>query len=184
MKRLLCDCSFVTVFEDENGNPLDVGRKQRTLSTSLRRALYARDRHCTFPGCHRNRHLDGHHLEHWIHGGESKPENLTLLCTYHHRLHHEGGFSITKEADGTLRFITADGRTIPRAGYRLEDFVDNGVGGDDENPSAEGFCTIAVQHASADYSRPTVSDEVREPAMIYRVRQRHARTAWRQNASG
>jgi hypothetical protein len=24
---LLCDCSFVTVFEDANGKPLDVGRK-------------------------------------------------------------------------------------------------------------------------------------------------------------
>jgi len=35
VKRLLCDCSFVTVFEDENGKPLDVGRKQRTLSTAL-----------------------------------------------------------------------------------------------------------------------------------------------------
>ena len=39
VNRLLCDCRFVTVFEDESGNPLDVGRKQRTISTSLRRAL-------------------------------------------------------------------------------------------------------------------------------------------------
>ena len=45
-----------------------------------------------------------------------------------------------KEANGTLRFITADGRTIPRCGYRLDDFVDDGVGGDDENPSAEHYC--------------------------------------------
>ena len=27
VKRLLCDCSLVTVVEDSNGNPLDVGRK-------------------------------------------------------------------------------------------------------------------------------------------------------------
>src|SRR5688572_14390126 len=91
VKRLLCDCSFVTVFEDANGSPLDVGRKQRTVSTPLRRALYARDRGCTFPGCHRKRHLAGHHLEHWINGGETKPENMALLCTYHHRMLHEGG---------------------------------------------------------------------------------------------
>jgi hypothetical protein len=140
VKRLLCDCSFVTVFEDANGHPLDVGRKQRTISTSLRRALYARDRGCTFPGCHRKRHLDGHHLEHWINGGESKPENMTLLCRYHHRLHHEGGFSIVKEADDTLRFITADGRTIPRHGYRHEDFVDDGIGDAGDEPSAEHYC--------------------------------------------
>ena len=164
VKRLLCDCSFVTVFEDENGKPLDVGRKQRTIPTSLRRALYARDRHCTFPGCHRKRHLDGHHLKHWINGGETNLDELTLLCPYHHRLHHEGGFSIVKEADGTLRFITADGRTIPRCGYRHEDFVDDGIGSeDDQNTSAEGFCTTAAQR---DFER----SEVREPAAVYRLR--------------
>jgi hypothetical protein len=169
VKRLLCDCSFVTVFEDENGKPLDVGRKQRTLPTSLRRALYARDRHCTFPGCRRNRHLDAHHTKHWIDGGETNLDELLLLCTYHHRLHHEGGFGLVKEADGTLRFITADGRTIPRCGYRLEDFVDDSIGGeDDQNTSAEGFCTTAVQR---DFER----DEVREMRAVYRVKRAEPR---------
>jgi hypothetical protein len=160
VKRLLCDCSFATVFEDENGQPLDVGRKQRVVSTPLRRALYARDRGCTFPGCHRKRYLDGHHLQHWIDGGETVPDNMTLLCTYHHRLLHEGAFSIAKDADETLRFITADGRTIPRCGYRREDFVDDDVGEADGGPSAEGFCTTVVQSERA---------EVREPAAIYRL---------------
>jgi hypothetical protein len=105
VKRLHCDCSLVTVAEGENGKPLDVGRKQRTVSTALRRALYARDRGCTFPGCHRKRYLDGHHLKHWINGGETNPDNMTLTCTHHHRLLHEGAFSIVKEADDTLRFV-------------------------------------------------------------------------------
>jgi hypothetical protein len=52
------------------------------------------------------------------------PENLTLLCTWHHRLLHEGGFSIRKRDDGTLDFLRPDGRTIPRSGYRHEDMVD------------------------------------------------------------
>ena len=160
---MLCDCSYVTVFEDDNGNPLDVGRKQRTLSTALRRALLARDRCCTFPGCHRKRYLDGHHLEHWIDGGETTPANLTLLCPYHHRLLHEGAFLIVKEADRSLRFVTADGRTIPRHGYRREDFVDDDVGDADKNPSAEGLFTTAGQR---DFERC----EVREPAAVYRLR--------------
>jgi len=144
VKRLLCDCSFATVFEDENGQPLDVGRKQRVVSTPLRRALYARDRGCTFPGCHRKRYLDGHHLEHWINGGETTSDNLTLLCTYHHRLLHEGAFSIVKETDETLRFVMADGRTIPRCGYRREDFVDDDVDAHVDT-SAEGFRTTTGQ---------------------------------------
>jgi len=143
VRRLLCDCSVVLVAEDESGNSLDVGRKQRTLSTPLRRALHARDRGCTFPGCHRTRYLDGHHLKHWVHGGETTTDNLTLLCTYHHRMLHEGGFSVVKNADDTLRFITADGRTIPRGGYQLEDFVDDD-GDVEKNPSREGFCTTPV----------------------------------------
>jgi hypothetical protein len=161
IKRLLCDCSVVTVAEDAEGNPLDVGRKQRTVSTPLRRALYARDRGCTFPGCHRARHLAGHHLKHWLHGGETKPDNMTLLCTYHHRLLHEGGFGLVKEADGALRFVTADGRTIPRQGYRLEDFVDDDVGDNPNNgPSREG---LYAAKALRDFERA----EVREPRAVY-----------------
>ena len=146
VRRLLCDGSVVVVAEDERGNPLDVGRKRRTVSTALKRALYARDRRCTFPGCHRHLYLDAHHLEHWVNGGETSPDNLTLLCDYHHRLLHEGGFKIERELDGRLRFFRPDGRTIPRCGYRVEDFVDDDVAiGGDENPSREGFRTVMVQ---------------------------------------
>ena len=169
VKRLLCDCSLVTAVEDPNGNPLDVGRKQRTVSTPLKRALYARDRGCTFPSCHRKRYLDGHHLRHWVDGGETNPDNMTLLCTHHHRLLHEGGFRIVRDEGGTLRFVTDDGRSIPRNGYRLEDFVDDGIDGGAENPPRGGFCTTPVQ-------RPWERAEVRETAAVYRLG-RSARTA-------
>ena len=51
-----------------------------------------------------------------------------MQCDYHHRLLHEGALGIVKEEDRALRFVTADGRTIARNGYRLEDFVDDGIG--------------------------------------------------------
>jgi hypothetical protein len=160
VRRLSCDGSLVSVLEDARGQPLDVGRKQRTVSTALRRALFARDRGCTFPGCERRHYLDAHHLHHWAEGGETSADNLTLLCTYHHRLLHEGGFTIEREGDESLRFLRADGRTIPRGGYRLEDFVDDGVEDDvDEKSLREGFRTNTVQPAS----------EVRETAAIYRA---------------
>jgi hypothetical protein len=163
VKRLLCDCSLVTVAEDATGKPLDVGRKHRTVSTPLRRALYARDRGCTFPGCHRQRYLDGHHLKHWLDGGATSADNMTLLCTHHHGMLHTGAFSIVKEGGDSLRFVTADGRTIPRNGYRLEDFVDDGIDDVAENPPRGGFCTAAVQHEREHH-------EVRETAAIYRIR--------------
>ena len=73
VKRLTCDGSVVTVVEDERGTPLDVGRKQRTVSTPLKRALYSRDRGCSFPGCERKRYLDAHHLKHWAERRRHEP---------------------------------------------------------------------------------------------------------------
>jgi hypothetical protein len=118
----------------------------------LKRAVFARDRGCTFPGCERKRYLDAHHLEHWAHGGETRLENLTLLCTHHHRLLHEGGFAVERAEDGSLTFMCADGRVIPRFGYRTEDFTDDG---------AHSYaCSTPV---------PKPSAEVREPRSLYRV---------------
>jgi hypothetical protein len=49
-RRLGCDASVVAVVEDEDGEPLNVGRKTRTIPPSIRRALFARDKHgCRFP---------------------------------------------------------------------------------------------------------------------------------------
>ena len=86
VKRLACDASLVVVTEDERGTPLSVGRKHRAVSTSLRRALWSRDRGCTFPGCHRTRFVDAHHVQHWVDGGETSVDNLVLLCSYHHQV--------------------------------------------------------------------------------------------------
>ena len=90
---------------------------------------------------------------------------MTLQCDYHHKLLHEGAFSIVKEEDGTLRFVTADGRTIPRTGYRLKDFVDDDIGGvdaGDADASRDGSYTTPVQ---SNCERA----EVREMRAVYRL---------------
>jgi hypothetical protein len=125
VKRLTCDGSLITIVEDESGTPLDVGRKRRTVTTALRRALWARDRHCTFPGCHNRCYVDAHHIEHWANGGETSLDNLTLLCSHHHTLLHEGGFKICRDQGGSIYFQRPDGRVIPRFGYRLDDMCDD-----------------------------------------------------------
>jgi hypothetical protein len=35
-------------------------------------------------------------VQHWAHGGETKLENLVLLCRRHHRSMHEGGYSVAQ----------------------------------------------------------------------------------------
>jgi hypothetical protein len=99
----------VRIVEDENGQPLDVGRRTRTIPPAIRRALASRDRGCRFPGCTHRRYVDGHHIEHWAAGGATKLANLVLLCRFHHRLVHEGGVAIDVLDDGALRFRRRDG---------------------------------------------------------------------------
>ena len=48
-QRLACDAARVEMLHGPDGQVLDVGRKSRTISPALRRALAVRDRQCRFP---------------------------------------------------------------------------------------------------------------------------------------
>jgi hypothetical protein len=146
VRRLGCDGQLLALVEDDRGRPLALGRKRRVVSPALRNALLARDGGCTFPGCHRSHYVDAHHLKHWANGGRTEPENLTLLCSWHHLLLHEGGFSIRRNGEGSLEFRRADGRTIPRSGYRRDDMEDMCM-----EPSTEGSCTGLVREPAGEY---------------------------------
>jgi hypothetical protein len=111
-RRLACDASVVKLIENDDGEPLNLGRKTRTISAPLRRALSARDKGCRFPGCSNARYIDAHHIVHWANGGETKPGNLVSLCRFHHRTVHEGGFRIEALDDGALRFLNPDGDPV------------------------------------------------------------------------
>jgi len=111
LRRLACDSSVTRVTVDADDSPLDVGRKLRTVSPAMRKALVARDGGCRFPGCTNHRWVDAHHIEHWVDGGQTRRDNLVLLCTAHHRLVHEGGFRLVGSAD-ELRFERPDGTAI------------------------------------------------------------------------
>jgi len=110
--RLACDSGRVVMNHGSDGRLLDVGRKTRVIHPALRRALQHRDGSCRFPGCDQQR-CDAHHVEHWAEGGETKLDNLVLLCRFHHRLLHEGGVRVELGADGSTRFCTSKGKPIP-----------------------------------------------------------------------
>jgi hypothetical protein len=111
-RRLGCDASIVTIVEDGDGEPLDVGRRTRSIPPALRRALNARDRGCRFPGCTHTRYVDGHHIHHWADGGETKLANLVSLCRFHHRQVHEGGLVVEHLDDGAWRFLKPSGEAF------------------------------------------------------------------------
>ena len=78
----------------------------------MRRALRARDKGCRFPGCSNTQFIDGHHIQHWADGGETRMDNLVQLCRRHHRLVHEGGFGCERNADGRLVFMDEQGNSL------------------------------------------------------------------------
>ena len=110
-RRLGCDASVVAIAE-RDGSPVGVGRRTRSIPPSVRRALVARDRRCQFPGCERHRFVDAHHIVHWAQGGATELDNLVLLCRHHHRLVHEGGYSMSRAPEGCLVFRRPDGAEV------------------------------------------------------------------------
>jgi Domain of unknown function (DUF222)/HNH endonuclease len=112
VRRLACDASVVSIVENEQGEPLNVGRKTRSVPPAIRRALNARDRGCRFPGCSNARYVDAHHIQHWAKGGETKLSNLVQVCRFHHRQVHEGRVVIQRLDDGAVRFLRPDGRSF------------------------------------------------------------------------
>jgi len=124
VKRLCCDGNTITIVEDTNGEPLNIGRRSRTVPTGIKRALHARDEHCRSPGCRNSRFVDAHHIHHWSAGGETSLQNLMLLCGKHHRLVHEGGFHIVRDYQDQWVFTRPNGIAVPTSGYQKADIQD------------------------------------------------------------
>ena len=115
VRRIACDADLVAVTRDAKGNLLNLGRKHRVVSPQLKRALLARDKCCTYPSCSHEQFLEAHHVMHWADGGETSLENTTMICSRHHRLLHEGGFTIHKNFAGEWYFRTSEGKVLPEA---------------------------------------------------------------------
>jgi hypothetical protein len=95
-ERIACDCTMSRVLLADS-MVIDVGRATRTVSPPTMRALRVRDKGCRFPGCDRQVNWSNpHHIKFWSRGGSGNLPNLVLLCLFHHRLVHEGGWQVIK----------------------------------------------------------------------------------------
>jgi len=92
IRRLTCDAGIIPVVLGTNSEPLDIGRRSRTIPPAIRRAVELRDKGCRWVGCDAPvSWCDVHHLKHWIDGGITALINLILLCRKHHVAVHEDG---------------------------------------------------------------------------------------------
>ena len=116
--RICCDGVVQPVWEHD-GLPVSVGRVQYVVPDRTRRVVERRDRGCRVPGCGQERHVEIHHIVHWLDGdGPTDTWNLVSLCAHHHRLHHQGRLGISGDADlpDGLLFTDEHGRAIPGVG--------------------------------------------------------------------
>jgi hypothetical protein len=69
-------------------------------------------RTCAYPGCPvRFDACRIHHVHWWDHGGPTNLDKLVPLCSSHHHLVHEGGWTLTLHPDRTLTIHRPD-RTL------------------------------------------------------------------------
>ncbi len=106
------------VAEPVTGHLLDLGHTTYRPSQELRDYLVARDRTCQFPGCWRPAerseldHIDPYRTQ--THPGQRGPtssHNMGCLCKRHHQLKTLHGWTLTRQADGSLRWTSRSGRT-------------------------------------------------------------------------
>src|SRR5258706_16048570 len=113
-ERIACDCTISRVLLADS-MVIDVGRATRTASAPTMRALRVRDKGCRFPGCDRQVNWSNpHHIKFWARGGPSNLPNLVLLCFFHHRLVHEGGWQVI-ESGREFQFLPPDRVVMRRA---------------------------------------------------------------------
>jgi hypothetical protein len=109
VRRLACNARVQMVLEDGAGQPVRLGRITRDPPAWMMRQLRYRDRECQFPGCGSRRFVQAHHIAWWEKGGRTDLENLVLICSFHHRLVHEYGWSLARDPHGTVRWFLPDG---------------------------------------------------------------------------
>jgi len=78
---------------DDAGGILAYGNGRRLASTGMRRAVFARDRGCTFPGCPRSAaQSEIHHATDWVRGGGTDLDNLAIAYSYHNNFAPKQGW--------------------------------------------------------------------------------------------
>ena len=118
LARLACDATMTPLLLDEHGVVISLGRSRRLFSPQQRAVLAARDGGCRWPGCSRPpAHTDAHHLLPWLEGGTTDVPNGLLLCRFHHRQVHEGGWSLAvrdalRGTNGTVVFNGPRGQPL------------------------------------------------------------------------
>ena len=102
LERLLANADVYTAFADADGEPLWLGRSQRSASLAQRIMLAARDGGCI--GCKSpSERCEAHHIHHWIDGGPTDLDNLVQICPDCHHIVHDCNWQVYRDTGSRHR---------------------------------------------------------------------------------
>jgi len=99
LRLIACNASIVPAIFASDGQPLYMGRKQRTATAAQKLALWVRDKSCIGCGM-RASACDAHHIIWWDDDGTTDLTNLVLLCPKCHKKVHKQGYTVVKGHSG------------------------------------------------------------------------------------
>lgn len=104
LEAVSCNAIVEVVGVAEDGKPLNLGRKTRTVSPALRKFVLDRDMGCTVEGCSSTYRLEAHHTIPWSEGGATDAEDLVTVCWFHHHVAiHRLGLGIYRIGTSRIR---------------------------------------------------------------------------------
>lgn len=114
LARFIDDADVYTAFFDAKGQPLWLGRSQRSASLAQRIVLAARDGGCI--GCPApSERCESHHIQHWMADGGTDVPNLAQLCPGCHHLVHDCNWQVCRDP-GSRHRISAPPDPFPDSG--------------------------------------------------------------------
>ncbi|WP_062524973.1 HNH endonuclease [Demequina rhizosphaerae] len=117
--RMITSGILVPALVGDNGEVLNLGRRQYPFSRAQRVALGERDGGCAFCGAP-PAWCEAHHIVYWSRGGRTDLANGVLLCSHCHHVIHDQGWQI-RATDTEIWFIppaSVDPSRTPRQGGR------------------------------------------------------------------
>lgn len=108
--RLCCDAIVRRVTLDQQGVPINVGRRYRTATDAQWAAIKTVHTRCAWNKCTAPINwCQAHHIREWDNRGPTNLNNLIPLCNQHHHQVHEEQWHIKMMPDRTLKTYKPDG---------------------------------------------------------------------------
>jgi len=108
LSEILCSGRVRIIFAGDDSRPIGVSDLSETIPPAVRSHVWNRDQGiCVIDECRSRYRLQPHHIRERSQGGDHHPDNLALLCWFHHHVAIHGlGYRIDPDTPPQRRRLT------------------------------------------------------------------------------